>query len=109
MPHLLHPPRRPCRDYTGGTKVTRIVGFCSEAMCTPGLLSGPFEETLDDYKGIADSLITAPYSLYFLHHSTRHTGMEISYSGYTGVDFQLGNEYITITAATTVPILMEVN
>ena len=60
------------------------MGYCAETGCTQGLLWGPFAETLGDYQG-----------------------MSIAYSGYNGVNFQLGNEYITISGKTTVPILME--
>jgi hypothetical protein len=62
---------------------TRIVGYCGETGCTPGLLAGPGRESMI------------------------YSGMQITYSGFNGVDEQQGHEYVRIQGPTTIPILMQ--
>jgi hypothetical protein len=70
-------------DYSGGTKGKRLVGYCNTPGCDMGTLSDSSAGTMT------------------------YAGMTISYSGYNGIDFEFGHESITVTGATTVPILME--
>jgi hypothetical protein len=70
-------------DYSGGTKGKRLVGYCNTPGCDMGTLSDSSAGTMT------------------------YAGMTISYSGYNGIDFKFGHESITVTGATTVPILME--
>jgi hypothetical protein len=70
-------------DYSGGSKGKRLVGYCNTPGCDMGTLSDSSAGTMT------------------------YAGMTIAYSGYNGLNFQFGHESITVTGATTVPILME--